>query len=249
MVRIGWCIVLTGVGVASCGGPIPAPRTQERLTEAAVLEASQELVLAREAETRAQSAARALAQTPKIAQAPKIVQAPNVGGGPPPDVEERAPGEANEPAENEAATRSRTKEDAAKAMDQVAIAVGSVRVDPRGTVITLPANAFFVADRTTFVPAAAEKLNLVADALRGRKGRAITIEGFTDSQGSEASNRQLSQERAEAIRQYLVVRGLPASDVHARGLGAVRPIGDNGSIAGRARNHRVEILLESSENP
>jgi outer membrane protein OmpA-like peptidoglycan-associated protein len=134
-------------------------------------------------------------------------------------------------------------------MDQVAIAVGSVRVDPRGTVITLPAGALFVSDRTTFVPGAAEKLNLIAEALQGRQARAITIEGFTDSQGNEASNRQLSQARAEAIRQYLVSRGLPANDVHARGLGGVRPIADNGSIAGRARNHRVEIVVESSDNP
>ena len=70
-------------------------------------------------------------------------------------------------------------------------------------------------------------------------------ERFTDSQGNAAASKELSQRRADAVRELLVSRGVPADRVRAAGLGGVRPIADNGTVAGRAKNHRVEILVQA----
>jgi outer membrane protein OmpA-like peptidoglycan-associated protein len=157
--------------------------------------------------------------------------------------------DAEERVEHETEPDGALAAEAAVALDKVAIGVGTVRVDPRGTVISLPAGALFASNQTTLLPAAEDKLDLIAAAVRGQRGRSIAIEGFTDSQGSERSNRQLSQARADAVLAYLVSRGLSASDIRSRGMGGIRPIADNGSMSGRARNHRVEIVVESNEKP
>jgi outer membrane protein OmpA-like peptidoglycan-associated protein len=67
------------------------------------------------------------------------------------------------------------------------------------------------------------------------------ISGHTDSTGSADLNRELSMSRAEAVRDYLVARGVDPSRLEVQGYGADRPIDDNGTIEGRARNRRVEI--------
>jgi outer membrane protein OmpA-like peptidoglycan-associated protein len=181
------------------------------------------------------------------------LQVRGVGGGPRPEVGQSALtgqlalADAEDQLGRETEPDGALAAEAATALDKVAIGVGSVRVDPRGTVISLPAGALFVPNRTTLLPAAEEKLNLIAAALRGQRGRSIAIEGFTDSQGNESSNRQFSQARADAILAYLVSRGLSASDIRSRGMGGIRPIADNGSMGGRARNHRIEIVVESKE--
>ncbi len=72
----------------------------------------------------------------------------------------------------------------------------------------------------------------------------IRVEGHTDSQGSEAANLTLSRQRAEAVRQVLVANGVPAGRIRAIGRGEADPIADNASETGRARNRRVEIIVE-----
>jgi outer membrane protein OmpA-like peptidoglycan-associated protein len=70
------------------------------------------------------------------------------------------------------------------------------------------------------------------------------VEGYTDSQGSDTYNLDLSQRRADAVRDYLVHRGYDSSRVQAHGIGEGRPIADNATAEGRANNRRVEIVLE-----
>ena len=136
---------------------------------------------------------------------------------------------------------------AREALEKIAImGVGSVRIEARGTVISLPADKLFVADSTTIAPRG--ELELVADALKGPDGHKIVVEGFTDSQGNAASSKELSQRRADAVRELLVSRGVPADRVRAQGLGGVRPIADNGTVAGRTKNNRVEILVQAIED-
>ncbi len=72
----------------------------------------------------------------------------------------------------------------------------------------------------------------------------VRIEGHTDAQGSEATNQALSRQRADAVRQALIARGIPAGRVRAIGRGSAVPVADNRSETGRARNRRVEIYLE-----
>ena len=68
--------------------------------------------------------------------------------------------------------------------------------------------------------------------------------GHTDSQGGTSYNQELSQRRAQAVRDYLVSRGIAADRVTAQGVGPSRAITDNKSAEGRANNRRVEIVVE-----
>ena len=70
---------------------------------------------------------------------------------------------------------------------------------------------------------------------------ALRIEGHTDPVGRSAFNRSLSQARAAAVRDALIARGVPAERLRAQGFAAQRPIGDNRTESGRARNRRIEF--------
>jgi hypothetical protein len=76
---------------------------------------------------------------------------------------------------------------------------------------------------------------------------AIRIEGHTDIIGRTAFNRSLSEARAAAVRDALIARGVPAERLRAAGFGASRPIADNSSEEGRARNRRIEFHAVSAE--
>jgi outer membrane protein OmpA-like peptidoglycan-associated protein len=84
----------------------------------------------------------------------------------------------------------------------------------------------------------------VAEVLLTSRERKLTVEGYTDSQGSVNFNLDLSQRRADAVRSYLVERGYQGDLIQAHGLGKGNPIADNGSAEGRANNRRVEIIIE-----
>jgi outer membrane protein OmpA-like peptidoglycan-associated protein len=71
----------------------------------------------------------------------------------------------------------------------------------------------------------------------------MVVEGYTDSQGSVASNQDLSQRRAQSVRDYLVSRGIAGDRITGQGFGPGRPIADNASAEGRANNRRVEIVV------
>jgi outer membrane protein OmpA-like peptidoglycan-associated protein len=73
------------------------------------------------------------------------------------------------------------------------------------------------------------------------------IEGHTDDQGTFAHNQRLSEERAGAVKHYLVNKGVPESHVGAEGYGESRPIAENGSPEGRARNRRIEFKVLNPE--
>jgi len=137
---------------------------------------------------------------------------------------------------------------AREAMDRLAAsAAGSVKQEARGTVITIPGSVLFASNKSALLPAAQVKLNAVADALKDQDDRSITVEGHTDSQGTDASNQVLSQGRAQAVRDYLVSRGVKSEAVTAQGVASTRPVADNTSAEGRANNRRVEIVVKNIE--
>ena len=73
----------------------------------------------------------------------------------------------------------------------------------------------------------------------------VVIEGHTDSTGSEVLNQQLSQERAEAVKQYLIYNGsLPAGKIGAVGYGSARPLASNANAQGRAINRRIDVIIK-----
>jgi outer membrane protein OmpA-like peptidoglycan-associated protein len=150
------------------------------------------------------------------------------------------------------AAEKKAREEAEKrtreAMDKLAVAAAlAVKEEPRGTVITIPGSVLFPSNKYDLLPAARDKLNQVADALKNQEDHKMVVEGHTDAQGTEASNMELSQKRAQSVRDYLVTRGVPAEKISATGLGQGRPIADNKSAEGRANNRRVEIIVQPIE--
>jgi outer membrane protein OmpA-like peptidoglycan-associated protein len=71
----------------------------------------------------------------------------------------------------------------------------------------------------------------------------LRVEGHTDARGKPAFNQELSRRRAAAVRAYLVSSGVAAARLSSRGWGTDRPVADNATEAGRARNRRVEFVI------
>ena len=149
---------------------------------------------------------------------------------------------------SERSAREAAEKRAKDAMDKLAAtAAGSVKQESRGTVITIPGSVLFASGKTALLPGAQAKLNAVAEALKDQAEHEIVVEGHTDAQGSDASNIELSQARAQAVRDYLVAHGVSGNRVRAQGVGESRPVADNNTPEGRANNRRVEIIVASGQ--
>jgi outer membrane protein OmpA-like peptidoglycan-associated protein len=122
--------------------------------------------------------------------------------------------------------------------------IGRVKEEARGIVITLSGQVLFATGTYQLLPIAKEKLNDVAKALIDQGDSTIVVEGHTDSRGSDRTNEQLSLERAQEVRGYLVSQGVPAESIRAVGMGESRPIASNATAEGRANNRRVEIVVK-----
>jgi outer membrane protein OmpA-like peptidoglycan-associated protein len=89
----------------------------------------------------------------------------------------------------------------------------------------------------------------VAGVVDEYKKTAVVVQGHTDSTGSEELNQGLSERRANAVRAYMVSRGVDADRVAAVGMGEGYPVSSNDSESGRQQNRRVDILLKASAGP
>ena len=123
--------------------------------------------------------------------------------------------------------------------------LATVKQETRGMVITLSGSVLFASAKFDLLPSAQVKLNDIATALTEQDpDSTMVVEGHTDSQGGEEFNQQLSQRRAEAVRTYLVSRGIASDRITAEGMGLSHPVADNSTPEGRANNRRVEIVVK-----
>jgi outer membrane protein OmpA-like peptidoglycan-associated protein len=99
----------------------------------------------------------------------------------------------------------------------------------------------FKYDSSEIEPASDAVLEQLYEGLRAGDSAAITIEGHTSDEGTDAYNQSLSERRAAAVRADLIRRGLPAARLRTSGAGEARPIADNQDEGGRSINRRVEI--------
>jgi OOP family OmpA-OmpF porin len=104
-------------------------------------------------------------------------------------------------------------------------------------------NILFDTGKATILPESASALKVIADALKVEPTLKIEIQGHTDKVGISGANLKLSQDRAAAVKAYLVkTGGIDAARLTTAGLGDTQPIGDNNTEEGRAQNRRVELV-------
>lgn len=127
--------------------------------------------------------------------------------------------------------------------------LAKVKEEARGVVITLSGGVLFATGQSELMSIARTKLDDVAKALQDQGYKKITVEGHTDSRGSDSVNMELSRLRAEAVRIHLVSRGIKPELITAVGVGETRPVASNDTAEGRANNRRVEIVVEPDRGP
>jgi outer membrane protein OmpA-like peptidoglycan-associated protein len=121
-------------------------------------------------------------------------------------------------------------------------AVLKTHATARGLIVNM-SGVLFQTGKATLAPPAREKLAKIAGILVAHKGLKIEADGFTDSTGTEAFNRELSEKRAMMTKEYLVEQGVSSDSIIFKGFGEANPIASNDTDAGRQENRRVELVV------
>ena len=115
----------------------------------------------------------------------------------------------------------------------------------RGLIATMP-DVLFSTGSSTLKPAARERLAKVAGIVLAYPDIRLEIDGHTDNVGSENYNEKLSEQRAEAVRNFLAQRGVANGLMTVRGFGPSQPVASNGTPVGRQQNRRVESVVSGN---
>jgi OOP family OmpA-OmpF porin len=116
-------------------------------------------------------------------------------------------------------------------------------VAPTASKVVLNADTFFDFDKATIKPEGRQILDQVASQAASINLETLIATGHTDSTGPEAYNQKLSERRANAVKDYLVGKGVPADRIYVEGKGETSPVASNATREGRAQNRRVEIEI------
>lgn len=116
------------------------------------------------------------------------------------------------------------------------------RDSARGLIVNM-SDVLFDTGSFTLKPGAREKLAKISGIVLAHPGLILEIEGHTDSVGSDEFNQQLSERRADSVRDFLAEQGVPGSSISARGFGKTQPVASNDTSEGRQRNRRVELVV------
>jgi outer membrane protein OmpA-like peptidoglycan-associated protein len=112
----------------------------------------------------------------------------------------------------------------------------------RGLIVNM-SDVLFDFGKYTLKPAAREKLAKISGIVMAHPGLNLQIEGYTDSVGSDQVNQQLSERRADTVRDYLIEQGVTGSSVTAQGFGKANPVASNDTPEGRSKNRRVQLVV------
>ena len=126
----------------------------------------------------------------------------------------------------------------------------NVEVERQGNQIKLimPESVTFATNSAALSGNAMDALNKAAETLVQYHDTTLTIAGHTDNTGSDAINEPLSKRRAQSVADYLNRRGVAASRLSTIGYGSRQPVAGNDTVEGRAKNRRVEILINPDQN-
>ena len=118
---------------------------------------------------------------------------------------------------------------------------------PRGIVLTLD-DVLFDTGKAQLKSGAARSIEQIAAFLKENPDRRVQVEGFTDSQGADEYNLELSQSRADAVAMAIIQRGIDAQRVRALGYGEGFPVASNSNAGSRQLNRRVEIIVSNGNS-
>ncbi|MEM9024452.1 MAG: OmpA family protein, partial [Bacteroidota bacterium] len=104
-------------------------------------------------------------------------------------------------------------------------------------------NVFFATGKADVTSASFSELDRLVQLLTDVPGLKVELSGHTDNVGSESLNTKLSQSRADAVRQYLVKKGIAAGRLTAKGYGSSKPVDTNKTAEGRQNNRRTEFKI------
>jgi outer membrane protein OmpA-like peptidoglycan-associated protein len=129
-------------------------------------------------------------------------------------------------------------------LDQFSLVLDA-RDTERGLVVNI-GDVLFASGSSTLRPEAREKLARFSGIVLAYPDLFLEIEGHTDNIGSIELNQRLSEERAEAVREYVISQGVPPEAITARGMNFSDPVASNDTSEGRGRNRRVEIIISGA---
>ncbi len=214
--------------------------------EAAKAEA---LRMQQEAQQAAAEAARQKAEAEK-ASAAALLQQQAAQAAADQAAKDRAAAQAQQraaEAETEKARQAAAQAEAEKAQLRAQLlsqlnSILQTRDSARGLIVNM-SDVLFDTGSYTLKPGAREKLAKISGIVLAHPGLSLQIEGHTDSVGGDDFNQQLSERRADSVRDFLAEQGVPASSITAHGFGKTQPVASNDTPEGRQRNRRVELVV------
>jgi len=159
---------------------------------------------------------------------------------------DRAKAEAEaEAARARAAEANKSAQDANAIREKLRVQLNSVLAtseSARGLIVNM-SDVLFDTAKYTLKPDTKISLAKVAGILQAYPGLKLQVEGYTDSVGGDDYNQKLSENRAGAVKDFLIGQGVPVDNISAKGYGKSNPVADNGSAGGRAQNRRVQLVV------
>jgi outer membrane protein OmpA-like peptidoglycan-associated protein len=138
------------------------------------------------------------------------------------------------------------KAEAEKKLNALQSKTINVYKDARGTILAM-SDILFETGKADLKPELRENLSAIGAILQSLLTESkIVVEGHTDNVGAADFNQKLSEQRAKAVMQYLVERGIEAGRMQAIGYGLTKPVADNSTDEGKAKNRRVELVIKDN---
>ena len=226
----------------AAAAPAPAPAPAPADAASAPAEAASAPAEAASAPAEAASApaeAASASAEAASASAPSPTEAPQVDKGPSAETDHSSSAASSAPAP-EPEPEPAPAAVAAPAAPAAAPAPAALTA-PAATKVTYAADTFFDFDKSVLKPAAKAKLDDLLDKIKSINLEVIIAIGHTDSVGSDEYNNKLSMRRSNAVKAYLVSKGVDKTRIYTEGKGESQPVADNKTKEGRAKNRRVEI--------
>ncbi len=192
----------------------------------------------RDAQTQAQQSQLEAQQAQLAAERAKVAQAQA-------DADRARAEAAAAEAQARAAAANKSAQDANAVREKLRSQLNSVLAtseSARGLIVNM-SDVLFDTGKYTLKPNTQVSLAKVSGILQAYPGLKLQVEGYTDSVGSDEYNQKLSENRADAVRDFLITQGVQPDNISATGYGKAKPVADNSTAQGRSQNRRVQLVV------